>query len=322
MSDRFEVMRVFIAVCDAQGFSVAARKLGVSPSVVTRLVAGLERRLGVRLLQRTTRSVRVTDAGTRYLDSARRIVAEVEEADLSAQEERGEPTGRLVVAAPVVFGRLHGTPLLTRYLELYPKVDVELQLANHYVSLVEEGVDVAIRVGELVDSGLIARGLGQTRRTLVASPVYLTKYGIPRVPGDLARHHLIAFAGAASRRQWPFWFEGEVLLVPVAPRFFSNSSDAAIAHAIAGGGIASALSYQVVDACRSGRLVEILHEFAPPPIPIHAVFPSSRLLSRKVRMFIDLVERASSAWRLEDRAPAGPAVRQYDRAECDARSVP
>ena len=307
MSDRFEVMQAFIAVCDAQGFSAAARKLGLSPSVVTRLVAGLESRLGVRLLQRTTRSVRLTDAGARYLERARRIVAEVEEAELSAQEERGEPTGRLVVAVPVVFGRLHATPLLTRYLELYPKVSVELQLANHYASLVEEGVDVAIRVGELVDSGLIARGLGQTRRTLVASPTYLAQCGVPRLPSDLAGHRLIAFSGAASRREWPFWSEGTVSSVPVAPQFFSNSGDAAIDHAIDGGGIASALSYQVVDACRTGRLVEVLRDFAPPPLPIQAVFPTSRLLSRKVRAFIDLAERASSAWQLDERPPTDAA---------------
>ena len=307
MSDRFEVMQAFIAVCDAQGFSAAARKLGLSPSVVTRLIAGLESRLGVRLLQRTTRSVRLTDAGARYLERARRIVAEVEEAELSAQEERGEPTGRLVVAVPVVFGRLHARPLLTRYLERHPKVSVELQLANHYVSLVEEGVDVAIRVGELVDSGLIARGLGQTRRTLVASPTYLAQCGVPRLPSDLAGHRLIAFSGAASRREWPFWSEGTVSSVPVAPQFFSNSGDAAIDHAIDGGGIASALSYQVVDACRTGRLVEVLRDFAPPPLPIQAVFPTSRLLSRKVRAFIDLAERASSAWQLDARPPTDAA---------------
>jgi DNA-binding transcriptional LysR family regulator len=301
MSDRFEVMQAFVAVCDAQGFSAGARKLGMSPSVVTRLIAGLETRLGVRLLQRTTRSVRLTDAGARYLERARRIVAEVEEAELSAQEERGEPTGRLVISAPVVFGRLHAGPLLTRYLELYPKVSVELQLANHYVSLVEEGVDVAIRVGELVDSGLIARGLGQTRRTFAASPTYLSQCGVPRLPSDLAGHRLIAFSRAISRREWPFFTDAEVSSVPVAPQFFSNSGDAAIDHAIGGGGIVSALSYQVADACRTGRLVEVLREFAPPPLPIQAVFPTSRLLSRKVRAFIDLAEQASSAWQLDDR---------------------
>ena len=304
MSDRFEVMQAFIAVCDAQGFSAAARKLDLSPSVVTRLVAGLETRLGVRLLQRTTRSVRLTDAGARYLERARRIVAEVEEAEVSAQEERGEPTGRLVVAVPVVFGRLHATPLLTRYLELYPKVSVELQLANHYVSLVEEGVDVAIRVGELVDSGLISRGLGQARRTLVASPAYLAKQGVPHLPSELAGHRLIAFSGPASRREWPFWTAGKMSTVPVAPQFFSNSGDAAIDHAIAGGGIASALSYQVVEACRTGRLVEVLREFAPPPLPIQAVFPTSRLLSRKVRAFIDLAEQTAAAWQLREGSTA------------------
>ena len=304
MSDRFEVMQAFIAVCDAQGFSAAARKLDLSPSVVTRLVAGLETRLGVRLLQRTTRSVRLTDAGARYLERARRIVAEVEEAEVSAQEERGEPTGRLVVAVPVVFGRLHATPLLTRYLELYPKVSVELQLANHYVSLVEEGVDVAIRVGELVDSGLIARGLGQARRTLVASPAYLAKQGVPHLPSELAGHRLIAFSGPASRREWPFWTAGKMSTVPVAPQFFSNSGDAAIDHAIAGGGSASALSYQVVEACRTGRLVEVLREFAPPPLPIQAVFPTSRLLSRKVRAFIDLAEQTAAAWQLREGSTA------------------
>ena len=304
MSDRFEVMQAFIAVCDAQGFSAAARKLGLSPSVVTRLVAGLESRLGVRLLQRTTRSVRLTDAGARYLERARRIVAEVEEAELSAQEERGEPTGRLVVAVPVVFGRLHARPLLTRYLERHPKVSVELQLANHYVSLVEEGVDVAIRVGELVDSGLIARGLGQARRTLVASPAYLAKQGVPHLPSELAGHRLIAFSGPASRREWPFWTAGKMSTVPVAPQFFSNSGDAAIDHAIAGGGIASALSYQVVEACRTGRLVEVLREFAPPPLPIQAVFPTSRLLSRKVRAFIDLAEQTAAAWQLREGSTA------------------
>lgn len=306
MSDRFEVMQAFIAVCDAQGFSAGARKLELSPSVVTRLIAGLETRLGVRLLQRTTRSVRLTDAGARFLERARRIVAEVEEAELSAQAERGEPTGRLVIAVPVVFGRLHATPLVTRYLELYPKVSVELQLANHYVSLVEEGVDVAIRVGDLADSGLIARGLGQTRRTLVASPAYLSRHGVPHVPGDIEGHRLIAFAGPASRREWSFWSDGQVSSVPVAPSFFSNSGEAAIDHAIAGGGIASALSYQVVEACRTGRLVEVLREFAPPPLPIQAVFPTSRLLSRKVRAFIDLVERASPAWQLDERPVEPP----------------
>ena len=314
MTDRFEVMRAFIAVCDAQGFSAAARKLDLSPSVVTRLVAGLEERLGVRLLQRTTRSISLTDAGSRYLERARRIVAEVEEAELSAQEERGEPTGKLVVAAPSVFGRLHVRPLLTRYLALYPKVTVELQIANHYVNLVEEGIDVAVRIGELVDSGLIARFLGHTRRKRVASPDYLAAHGVPRVPGDLAAHRLIVISNAAVRREWPFWFDGVETSVPVTPHFTCNSGEAAIDHAIAGGGIVSVYSFQVPEAYRTGRLVEVLRDFAPPPVPIQVLFPTSRLLSRKVRAFIDLMEQGSSAWRLEEGSVELGDQRGHERA--------
>lgn len=301
MSDRFEVMRAFIAVCDAAGFSAAARQLDLSPSVVTRLVAGLETRLGVRLLQRTTRSVRVTDAGARYLERARRIVADIEEAELFAQEERGEPVGRLVVAAPTLFGRLHARPLVTRYLALYPKASVELRLANAYVGLIEEGVDIAIRVGALTDSGLIAHGLGQARRMLVASPDYLARRGTPKVPGDLAGHELIAIFGAGSRREWVFQAAGETITVPVEPRFSSANGDVAIDHALDGGGIVSALSYQVVAPCRDGRLVELLRDFAPSPQPIQALFPSARLLSRKIRAFVDLAEAAASDWRLPER---------------------
>jgi DNA-binding transcriptional LysR family regulator len=300
MSDRFEVMQAFISVCDAQGFSAAARRLGMSPSVVTRLVAALEARLGVRLLQRTTRSVRLTDAGARYLERARRIVAEVEEAELSAQEERGEPSGRLVISAPIVFGRLQVTSLVTHYLDLYPKVSVDLQLANHFVNLVEEGIDVAIRVGHLEDSGLVSRKLGLVRRVLVASPDYLARHGTPVSLADLTTHHLVAFHGFSSRREWSFWSNGEAVSVPVETRFFTNNGDAAVDHTLAGGGITSAYSYQVTEACRTGRLVEILREFAPPPIAIQVVFPSSRLLSRKVRAFIDLAERDAPIWRLTD----------------------
>ncbi len=303
MSDRFEVMRAFIAVCDAQGFSAGARKLDISASVVTRLVAGLEARLGVRLLQRTTRTVRLTDAGARYLERARRIVAEVEEAELSAQQERGEPTGRLVVAAPVMFGRLHATPILTRYLELYPKVDVELRLANHYTNLVEDGIDVAIRVGALEDSGIITRSLGQSRRALVASPDYLAKHGVPKTPADLSDHWLIAYSGPISRREWLFWSDGKEIAVPVSLRFFSNSGEAAIDHTIAGGGIALTFGFQIIHACRAGQLVEVLRDFAPPPLPIHAVFPTSRLLSRKVRALVDLAVSFAPAWQLDDEPP-------------------
>jgi DNA-binding transcriptional LysR family regulator len=177
MTDRLDAMYAFIAVCDEQGFAAAARRLQLSPSVVTRLVASLEQRLGVRLFQRTTRTVRITEAGSRFLERARRIVNDVEEAELSAQEERARPRGLLTVAAPLLFGRMHVAPLLSTLLETHPQLSADLRLSDRLVGLVEEGIDVAIRIGNLADSGLIARRLGQTRRVLVASPAYLEAKG-------------------------------------------------------------------------------------------------------------------------------------------------
>jgi len=168
--DRLDAMSAFVAVCDAEGFAPAARRLGMSASAVTRLVAGLEDRLGVRLLQRTTRSVRLTEAGERYLQRARRILVEVDEAEDIAQSERATPRGRLVVTAPLLFGRMHVAPVLRRFLDDYPEVTAQLHLSDHVVNLVEEGVDLAVRIGMLEDSSLVARRLGQTRRLLVASP--------------------------------------------------------------------------------------------------------------------------------------------------------
>ena len=188
MTDRFDAMRAFVAVCDQQGFAAAARRLDLSASVVTRLVAGLEDHLNVRLLQRTTRSVHLTDAGARFLERARRILAELEEAELSAQDERAQPRGTLTVAAPLLFGRMHVAPLVSRFLDAYPDVRADLRLSDRNANLVEDGLDVAIRIGNLPDSGLVARRLSRTRRALVASPAYLAAHGgSPARPEDLAQ---------------------------------------------------------------------------------------------------------------------------------------
>src|SRR6266404_299024 len=298
MPDRLDAMHAFAAVCDAQGFSSAARRLNLSPSVVTRLVAGLEERLGVCLLHRTTRTVRLTDAGARFLERARRILADVEEAELSAQGERSQPRGRLVVAAPLLFGRLHVAPLVSRFLETYPQVSAELQLSDRLSSLVEDGVDVAIRIGNLADSGLIARRLGRTRRLLVASPVYLAKRGsTPRHPSDLLGHRLIAFRAMTPGQEWDFQApDSSPLSIEVDPHFKTNSGDAAIDHAIAGNGITAALCYQVEAALKSGALVEVLEEYRARAVPIHAVFPTSRLVSSKVRAFLDLAGGVAPSW--------------------------
>lgn len=287
--DRIEAMTVFVAVADLQGFAPAARKLGLSASAVTRMVAALEERLGARLLQRTTRSVMLTDVGARYLQRARQILADIEEAEGSAQAERAQPSGRLVVSAPVGFGRLHVTPLISAYLQRYADVSGELRLTDRMVSLVEDGIDVAVRIGHLPDSSLVARQVGSMPRVVVASPDYLARRGQPKTPDDIAKHDTIQFGAIASAPEWRFVQNGDDIRITHMPRFTTDVADAAIWHAEHGGGLTRVLAYQAADALAAGRLKRVLTEFEPPAVPIHIVYPTSRLLSAKVRTFIDLV---------------------------------
>src|SRR3984957_3116185 len=291
--DRIEAMQAFVAVADLRGFAPAGRKLGISPSGVTRLVAALEDRLGARLLQRTTRSVTLTDVGTRYLVRARRILADVEEAEGSTQDERTRPSGRLAVSAPVGFGRLHVSPVMSAYLTRFPEVSGELRLSDRTVNLVEEGVDLAVRIGHLADSTLVARHVGEMRRIVVASSGYLEAHGEPKTPEAVASHETIQFGATAAPPDWRFVGDGSEVRVTPAPRFITNSSDAAIQYAEAGGGLTRVMFYQAADALRGGRLRSVLAKFEQPPLPIHLVYPTSRLLSAKVRTFIDLVTEIS-----------------------------
>ena len=293
--DRLAALEAFAAVAERGGFAAAARSLRVSPSTVTRLVAGLEDRVGIRLLTRTTRSVRLTDGGTRFLEYTRRILADVAEAEESARLERARPTGRLIVTAPVLFGRMHVGAVLCAYLTRYPEITGELRLTDRIVNLVDEGVDVAVRIGELADSGLIARRVGASRRVLVAAPRYL-KGGPPlRAPRDLQRHRLIAFTPLAPGSEWSFQRHGREVRVAVQPRLVTNSGDAALDLARRGGGLTLALAYQVAEAVRADALRVVLPAWEPPAAPIHLVHPTSRLLSPRVRLFIDEVA-ASARW--------------------------
>lgn len=296
MTDRFDAMAAFVAVADAGGFAPAARRLGLSPSAVTRLVAALEDRLGLRLLQRTTRRVALTDAGGRFLLRARRILADLREAEDSATAERSAPTGHLVVAAPVMFGRMHAGPLVCDFLSRHPDITAELTLSDRYVDLLEDGVDVALRIGALQDSTLVARRVGETRRVWLAAPRYLEEAGVPRGPEDLAGHRIIHCSSISAERAWRFHRDGVVQVQPIAPRYVTNSVDAALWHAAQGGGVTTALSYQAQDAVRAGRLVPVMTDFEPPPLPIQFVYPSARLLSAKVRALVDLA-RATRDWR-------------------------
>lgn len=284
--DRLEAMHVFVTVADLRGFAPAARRLHLSPSAVTRLIASLEEHLGARLLQRTTRQVTLTDVGARYLERARRILADVEEADGSARQERNRPSGRLVVSAPIGFGRLHVGPVMTAYLKRYPEVAAELRLSDHLVNLVEDAVDAAVRIGHLVDSSLVARQVGEMRRIVVAAPGYLKRHREPKTPEALLEHQTIQF-GPWS--EWRFRRDGRDIEVKPTPRFMSNSADAALQYAEAGGGVTRVLAYQAAESLRRGRLKIVLAAYEQPPLPIHIVYPTSRLLSAKVRAFIDLV---------------------------------
>ena len=285
--DRFDAIEAFVTVSELNGFAPAARKLGLSTSAITRHVAALEERLGVRLLNRTTRAVSLTDAGLRFLERSRRILSDLDEAEQMAESERGEPMGRLVVSAPLVFGRLHVAPMICAFMTRHPKITAELLLSDSLVNLVEDRIDVAIRIGHLADSSDIVRKVGAVRRVLVASPDYLARAGVPESIEEIRDHRLISFTGLAAHDHWRFWVSETLQGVAVQPSYVTNSADAAIWHATQSGGLTMALSYQVVDHLRDGRLVLVMPDFEPAPYPVQFIYPNSRLLSRKVRAFIE-----------------------------------
>ncbi|MFO0587147.1 MAG: LysR family transcriptional regulator [Polyangiaceae bacterium] len=292
--DRFDAMTAFVTVAELRGFAPAARKLRLSPPMVTRLVAALEAHVGLRLFQRTTRSVTLTDAGKRYLDQARRILSAVEDAERAARAEAAVPTGRLSVAAPLMFGRLEVAPLLCEFLRQHPGVVGDLTLSDRMVNLLDEGVDVAIRIGVLQDSSQHVRPVGKTRRVLVASPEYLKRRKRPRTPEDLRSHAIIQLTSLAPTPEWRFWTPAGEVRIEIRPVLVTNSADAAIGHASLGGGVTMALSYQVQEAVRAGRLQIVLPQFEPPPSPIQIVYPAARLMSASLRAFIDLAVRSRS----------------------------
>jgi DNA-binding transcriptional LysR family regulator len=294
--DRIDAMQAFVTVAELRGFAPAARKLKLSPSGVTRLIAALEERLGARLLQRTTRSVALTDAGTRYLERAKRILADVEEAEHAAESERTRPSGRLVVSAPVGFGRLHVSPVMSAYLKRYGEVSGVLRLEDRMVNLVDDGVDLAVRIGDLADSSLVARQVGTMRRIVVAAPAYLKAHGEPKRPEAIAAHQTVQFGAPAAPADWRFMDDGQEIRISIAPRLVTNSADAAIQYAEAGGGLTRVLAYQAREAIQRGGLKVVLQKFELPAMPIHIVYPTSRLLSAKVRAFIDLVVE-SADWK-------------------------
>jgi DNA-binding transcriptional LysR family regulator len=288
--DRLETVEIFVAVAEAGSFVGAARRLGRSPTAMTRAVAALEDRLGIRLFNRTTRAVALTDAGTRYLDRARRALAEFSELELSAADEQQVPQGVLTMTAPEMFGRLHLLPIAQGFMADYPQVDVSLLLLNRIVSYIDEGIDLGLRIAHLPDSSLQAILVGHVHRICCASPGYLAVHGTPRRVEALSRHAIIATTGVRPvTDRWSFerGGGGGTVSVAIRPRLAVNSVQAALDAAIAGGGIVRLLSYQSAIAEAAGDLVRVLEDDPQPPIPIHIVHPAGRHLALKARLFID-----------------------------------
>jgi len=284
--DRFHAMRVFMRVAETGGFAEAARQLHMSPPAVTRAVAALEDVIGARLLIRTTRSVKLTEAGARYREDCRKILASIDEAEAAAAGSYATPTGLLTVTASVMFGQIYIMPLMTEFLDLYPKVSGRMLLLDRIVNLVDEGVDVAIRIGHLPDSSHSAVRVGSVRRVICGSPEYFEKHGAPRRPADLANHRIIATTSAWPSLEWRFGRAAETA-IQVRPVLFSNSTEATIGAARSGWGLTRALSYQVGPDLVSGGLQLVLQEFEQPPLPVHIVHAEGRTTSAKVRAFID-----------------------------------
>lgn len=281
-------MRTFVAVAEEEGFAAAARRLQTSPPAVTRAIAGLEDELGVKLLNRTTRSVRVTEPGRRYLEDVRQILSAVASADEAASGINAEPRGHLGVTAPTMFGRKFVVPGVVEYLNAYPDTEVETLFVDRVVNLIEEGLDVGVRIGNLPDSSLRAIPVGFVRWTLAASPAYLDANGAPRDLSDLKHHQLIASVAGDFSAVWRFGKDLEQAF-QIKPRLKTTTNDSAIEAAISGLGITRLLSYQVGDAIKSGALSRLLPDLEPPPIPVHIIHREGRYASAKIRAFIDML---------------------------------
>lgn len=291
--DRVQAMTVFVKVVESGSLSGAARALGLSLPSVSRYVAGLEERFGARLLARTTRQLALTESGRLYYERAKRILGEIDDAELVLTAQAAVPSGRLHVSAPTLIGRLRLAALLPNFLARYPQIAVDLTLLDRPVSPVEEGIDVAIRVGRLEDSSMIARKLGTVRMVVCAAPAYLERRGEPQRPEELRDHDCLVFAAGAGADEWRFQgLPGRKAAVRVVARLRANMLDAVVAAALGGAGLVRAPSWQVAEHVASGQLKIVLAPFERPSSPIHAIFSHARPLPPKVRAFTDfLVER-------------------------------
>lgn len=285
--DRFDAMSVLLAVTDAGSLSAGARRLGMPLATVSRKVSELEAHLHTKLLNRGSRRLELTDAGQSYVAACRKILEDVVEAERAASGEYRAPRGELVITAPIVFGRLHVLPIVGAFLKAYPDIEVRLTLADRVVNILEEHVDVALRIGELPDSSLIASRVGLIRRVVCASPDYLEARGTPVEPNDLESHDCVTFEGLMSSRSWTFWDNGTPQAVTIHSRLVVNTAESAVDMAVAGLGLTRLLSYQIEAPLAEGKLAVVLERFEPPQVPVSLVYGSSGLLPLKLRAFLD-----------------------------------
>ncbi|ASJ62419.1 LysR family transcriptional regulator (plasmid) [Sinorhizobium meliloti WSM1022] len=284
--DRWQAMRIFVQVVESGGFAPAAKVLHMSPPSVTRAVAKLEDLIGTRLLVRTTRSLKLTAAGEGYVADCRRILAEIAEAEANAAGSFTAPAGLLTVTAPALFGRIHVLPVILDFLDHYPAMQVKTIFVDRVTNLVDEGLDVAIRIASLPASGLVARRIGSVRQVLCGSPDYFACFGEPGSPQELARHRIIGREGLFGHSEWLFGRDNNIR-VPISPRLICNTNDAVLAAAVAGWGLSRFQSYQVAPDVIAGRLKVILADYEREPVPIHIVHAEGRMVSARVRAFVD-----------------------------------
>lgn len=284
--DRWQAMRIFVQVVESGGFAPAAKVLHMSPPSVTRAVAKLEDLIGTRLLVRTTRSLKLTAAGEGYVADCRRILAEIAEAEANAAGSFTAPAGLLTVTAPALFGRIHVLPVILDFLDHYPAMQVKTIFVDRVTNLVDEGLDVAIRIASLPASGLVARRIGSVRQVLCGSPDYFACFGEPGSPQELARHRIIGREGLFGHSEWLFGRDNNIR-VPISPRLICNTNDAVLAAAVAGWGLSRFQSYQVAPDVSAGRLKVVLADYEREPVPIHIVHAEGRMVSARVRAFVD-----------------------------------
>ena len=285
--DRLAAMSVFVAVVEAGSFSGAARQLRMPVSTVSRKVSELEAQLTAQLLTRSTRKLALTEAGAAYLAACKRILEDVTAAERGASGEYQAPRGELAITAPIVFGRLHVVPIVAEFLQLYPEVNILLTLADRPLHLLDEHLDLAVRVGELPDSTLVATRIGLLRKVVCASPDYLAKHGTPRTPPELATHECVSFSGLTGPEGWSFGNRGEEERIRIRARLVVNTAEAALDAAIAGAGLTRVLSYQAAAALKAGALAIVLKKYEPAPLPVSLVYSRQPLLPAKLRTFID-----------------------------------